>query len=212
MLRHRPRTFSLAAAFVTALATAVPARGQFEEPDTVRKLGVGAFIELTFRGSRGTLANGNELDFSNGPAFGGRLEYRFAETVTLGVLGSYGRSEEKFQAGGTGGETTSGGMSMVNVAGELLFRVKPSVPGFFMIGGGARSVTPDEDEARFGRTDSYTEPFGIFGVGFDAMSRRRGALRFEGRFYLTSAADQEIQETKSLVLDIGIALTYVFRF
>lgn len=212
MLRHRPRTLSLAAVFVTAIAAAVPAHAQFEEPDTVRKLGVGPFIELTFRGSRGRLASGSDLDFSNGPAFGGRLEYRFAETVTLGAMGSYGRSEEKFEAGGTGGETTSGGMSLVTVAGELLFRVKPSVPGFFMIGGGARSVTPDEEDPRFGRTDSYTEPFGIFGIGFDALSRSKGALRFEGRFYVTKAADQQIEETKSLALDIGIALTYVFRF
>ena len=152
------------------------------------------------------------VDFSDGPAFGARLERRLGRTISLGVLGSYARSSEKFDAGG-GNIIERGDLTLLNLAGELVFKVKPQVPGYFVFGGGARFVSPDEGN-RFGRTDDYMEPMAVVGLGLEAFSRRIGVLRAYGRLYVTATADQGsgFGETNSMSTDFALGLNYLFRF
>lgn len=210
-MRRQAGKWILLCAFAATCLTAAPASAQFEEPDTIRPWAIGPFIEATFRGARGTAA-GEDLDFANGPAFGARLERRLGRTLTFGVLGSYARSAEQTGAGAAGtGE--QGDMTLLNFAGELVFRVKPEVPGYFLFGGGVHFVSPDADENRFGRSDDYIEPLAVVGLGLEPFSRRNGALRLYGRLYITATADQPgFNETNSLSTDFALGLIYVLRF
>lgn len=185
---------------------------QFEEPDTVPSWAIGPYIEATFRGAKGTIEGTRKLDWSNGAVFGLRGERRVGRTATLALSGNYGRTKEKFKTGGGSESSTTGGsISVVNLVGELLFKVKPQVPGYFIFGAGARFVSPDSDDSFFGREDSYVEPLGVVGLGVEALSRRRGALNVYLRFYIAATTEQPLQSTNSLSTDFAIGLNYLFR-
>lgn len=206
MLRSLPRHTWASVVFACAVLYAQPVWAQFDEPDTIPKWAVGPYIEATFRGALGELADGRTLDLSNGSAFGARVEYRVGGATALGISGSYARSSEKFAGAATGGDLT-----IVNLVGEVLWRVKPSVPGYFVFGAGVRYSAPKEDDPLFGNADSYTEPLGVIGLGIEPLRRRRGLLRLYLRLYIVATAEQPIASTSSLRTDVALGLAYLFR-
>ena len=185
-MRRISRTaLGLAASFIVLAGITTPALAQFEEADTIPRFAAGIFFDLTFRGSRGQTANGVKIDFTNSPSAGLRLEYRVTGTLTLGGFGSYTRVHEKLTT--TSGDKVIGtaNFDIIQVGGELLLRVKPRIPGYFILGGGAQNVRPvGDDPAQVTGTESFTEPFGIVGAGYEFASTRRRAFRINFRLYL----------------------------
>lgn len=193
-----------------------PAQDPFAEPDSIPRFALGPIIELTFRGSLGKLADGTTIDLSNGPAFGARVEFRLSRTGTFVLRGSYARTEEKVELSG-GGEVFGAKLTEIEGAAELLLKLKPTVPGYFIVGAGARYVDPDAVDpgdpttARFTKEESSTEPLATAGLGLELGNRRRGAFRIEGRLYFAVPTSQEF-DTKGVVTDFALGLSYVFRF
>ncbi len=207
---------SLCLVLAGLLANTTPSWAQFEEPDTVPRFSIGGFVDLNLRGNRGDASNGNvKVSFSNGATFGARLDYRVTRSLGLGVRASYGRSEEKQQREATTG-FSEGSFTHLMFAGELLLRVKPSVPGYFVLGGGVRYVDPgadasDESADQFTQFDSFTEPFGLLGVGLEFASTRRRAVRIDFRTYLVSPANEPRINTNSLEVDFALGLSFLYR-
>lgn len=206
---------------VVAVLVGTPALAQFEEPDTVPRFSIGPFVELSFRGLRGEFTEdrpGN-IGLGNGPAFGARVEYRIGRTVSLGVAGSRARTEEKTETGGSSDALFFGDMTVYHVLGEVLFRVKPSVPGYFVLGGGMRFVDPDPFDpddpggtVRFTREDNYTEPLFTTGVGLEFTGGRRIAVRFDIRFYISLPADlADNIDSNSLASDFALGGVLLYR-
>ena len=210
MLRSLPRNTWASVVFACAVLYAQPVWAQFDEPDTIPKWAVGPYIEAAFRGALGELVDGPTLDLSNGPAFGARVEYRVGAATALGLSGSYARSSEKFETA-SGDATTGGDLTIVNLVGEVLWRIKPSVPGYFVFGAGVRYSAPKEDDPLFGNADSYTEPLGVIGLGIEPLRRRKGLLRLYLRLYIVATAEQPIASTSSLRTDVALGLAYLFR-
>lgn len=213
------RTYLLGTLCVAALAMSVcvtPARAQFDEPDTVSRFGVGAFVDLSFRGRRGTSGE-TKVSFSGGPAFGLRAEYRVVRTVAIAARASYARPEEKLEIGDTR-QFSPEGFTELQVAGELLLRVKPSVPGYFVLGGGVRRIDPSSSAVEEDGTPSeqrttvenFSEPFGLAGVGVELAPQRNWAFRLDFRVYLVSPAEQPY-ETKGIVTDLALGLGVMYR-
>ncbi len=209
MLRSLPRNTWASVVFACAVLYAQPVWAQFDEPDTIPKLAVGPYIEATFRGALGELADGLTADLSNGAAFGARVEYRVGGATALGLSGSYARSSGKFET--ASGATTGGDLTLVNLVGEVLWRIKPSVPGYFVFGAGVRYSAPKGDDPLFGNADSYTEPLGVIGLGIEPLRRRKGLLRLYLRLYIVATAEQPIASTSSLRTDVALGLAYLFR-
>lgn len=220
MNRRRSRiTCLLAGVSATASVLAIPAHAQFDEPDTRPRLGIGAFAEATFRGSRGKVAD-DDLSFDNGPALGLTLGYRVGRALSLDVSGSWARSEERLQSGQGGVDALKfGDMTLWQLWGELVFRLKPSVPGYFLLGGGARRVVPDKVDpddlttARFTREDSYTEPIVSLGAGLEFRAGEHGAVRAYLRIYTGPPADLggRTSETNSLATDFALGAALFYR-
>jgi len=206
---------------VAASLLAAPASAQFEEPDTVPRFAVGAFVELQFRGSMGLLTETNEeLSFKNGPLFGARMEFRAGRTATLAVAGSYGRSREKrAQGGGTDAILDERTITLLQVTGELLLRMKPSVPGYLLVGGGARFVDPEpwepgESGTRLGQRN-FTEAMGIAGAGLEISPGGRSVVHIDARFYLVKPEVEPEEnwqfDAKSFVTNFALSVTYLYR-
>ncbi len=203
-------------AFVAAgLWIATPARAQFEEPDTVSRLSLGVFANLNFRGERGRLDVESEttISFSNGVSVGGRVDYELSPTFGIAAIGNFARADEKLQRGTTQRFVGTEGFWIIAFSGELLLRVKQNVPGYFVIGGGARRIVSDSKDpgTQFTRTDSFTEPFGLVGAGLEFASTRRRAFRLDFRLYLVSPAEEPNIDTKSLELDFAAGLAFLYR-
>lgn len=205
---------------VGLLAFSAPhARAQdspFDEPDTIPRLGIGPFLELTFRGGRGEIDGlaPQDVGLGNGPAFGGRIEYRLTPTGSIALTGSYARAEEEI---GTDDVRRARDLTIVNVAGELLLKMKESVPGFFIFGGGVRFVDPDFDAGDGflgGRGGAaFSEPIVILGAGLEFLLGRRDALRPVARFYFSVPADQpEPLDARSFATDFALGFVYLHRF
>jgi hypothetical protein len=191
---------------------AMPARAQFDEPDTIPRFSIGPSVELVFRGKRGELGSGTEISFGGGPPLGVRLEYRLSRTLSLGAAGSWGRLDERLEGLGARASRTDG-LTQFQFSGELLLRVKPSVPGYFILGGGARRVDADgnQPDPYLHDVTAFSEPLGIIGAGVELSSRRRRTLKLDLRFYLVSPAEQIKFETKSLATDFALGFSLMFR-
>ena len=214
------RDFANRAGWLLLLPLLVPssartAHAQFEEPDTISPFSVGIFGEVFSRGKYGTAATpGGAVDvsFSGGPAIGARLEYRFLETVAAAFRVSYAAPGEKEKS-----EVTEiiapDGFTEFRFAGELLLKVKRSVPGYFALGGGARYVKPKgEDPAtQFMDVESFTDAFGLVGAGLDVVSRRRIGVRIDFRLFLIVPAEQQRYDVKSLSTDFSFGLGILYR-
>ncbi|HSG82086.1 MAG TPA: outer membrane beta-barrel protein [Gemmatimonadota bacterium] len=199
----------MAAALLMVAAFAAPAFAQFEERDTLPRFDAGIFFDLNFRGTRGQ-AGGNQFAFTNSPSGGLRLDYRLTGTLTLGAFGSYTRAKEKLK----GGDTVippDARLTVIQVGGELLIRVKPRIPGYFILGGGAQLVDPEGDLA-FTGSESFTEPFGVAGAGYEFASTRRRAFRLNFRLYLINPSDQVNYEPKSIEVDFVLGAAFIIRF
>ncbi len=200
---------ALVAALVMLATSAAPGFAQFEEPDTLPRFAAGIFFDLNFRGTRGQ-AGGNKFAFTNSPSGGLRLDYRITGTLTLGAFGSYARAQEKLKNGDSVIPPDSR-LTIVQVGGELLLRVKPRIPGYFILGGGAQMVSPDGDLA-FTGSENFTEPFGIVGAGYEFASTRRRAFRLNFRLYLINPTDQVNYEPKSIEVDFVLGAAFILRF
>lgn len=203
------RTFiGMLAALTLIPALATPARAQFEEPDTVGGFAIGPFVELLFRGQRGTTVSaGSEISYTGGPGFGLRLEYRLTRTFTLGATASYSNPDEE-QVLPNNATIPGEGATHFQFTGEAHLRVKPNIPGYFVLGGGVRRGDPDSGAVH---TREFTEPMGILGVGLQFASRRHWAGRLEFRGYFLSPADQPGMDMESLETDFAIGLGVIFR-
>lgn len=218
-LSSRALTLSLGV-LASAVVAAVPLHAQFEEPDTTPRFGIGPVIELTFRGTRAKIGD-NNLRFDNGPAIGLRADVRLGRTVSFDVAGTWARSEEKLESGSGGVDTILGGdMTIWQLMGELIFRVKPSVPGYFVIGGGVRRVIPDEEDpldpgtARFTSDEPFNEPIVTIGLGLQFTGGRHFAARPEIRWYIGPPEDLggASSDTKSLSADFVLGFSMLYRF
>lgn len=203
----------LAAALV--LVPCASLQAQFEEPDTVPRFGIGPLVELTFRGERGTVENGAVgVGFANGPAFGAELQFRFSRTGALALRGTYARTSETHEFSRTS-QTTDNGLTLLHGSAELLFKLKPSVPGFFILGGGLRRVKADTDNPSpgFFRLNAFTERLLITGVGLNFDIGRLDLFRVTGRFYLTFPPDEMrgTADMKAVANDFALGFAYLRR-
>lgn len=196
------------------LAYAGSGLAQFEEPDTVGRFGVGVFAELNFRGDRGT-AGENTISFGGGPSIGPRLEFRATDQLTLAALGSYARVEERQEAPG-GTRAVPDKITILQFGGELLLRVKPGIPGFFVLGGGIRRLDPEAEpgnQTQFTQAESFSEPYGAFGAGVELAPRRHTAFRLDLRLYFVSPNDDpNYDDTKSVEIDFAVGGGFVYKF
>ncbi len=203
----------LAVSCIILAALAAPALAQFEEADTMPRFAAGIFFDLNFRGSRGQTVSGVKIDFTNSPAGGLRLDYRITGTLALGVFGSYTRVQEKLTD--VSGDIIIGTahFNIFQFGGELALRVKPQIPGYFLLGGGAQLVQPaGDDPAQITGTDSFTEPFGIVGAGYEFASTRKRAFRINFRLFLVNPSDQGGYEPKSIEVDFVVGAAFILRF
>lgn len=207
-----------AAFLVAASVFAAPASAQFEEPDTVPRFAVGPFVEANFRGKRAERELPGEpvssdISFGNGPAFGIRGEYRLSGTVTFAATASYARMDERMESAGST-SSTEGDFSQFRFTGALALKLKPQVPGYVILGGGARIVRSDADdqEVQWHSVETWTEPVGLAGLGIELGSRRDYMFRVEFRFYLVSpGGDRENFATNSLGTEFSLGLTFLYR-
>ena len=189
------------------------ALAQFEEPDTVPHFSIGPSLEVVFRGQLGVSSDGDaKISFGGGPPVGARLEYRLTRTLTIGAGASWARLNEQ-QELQSSKNVNRGGFTQWQAVGELMLKVKPSVPGYFIFGGGARYIVPDSDSAEqnLHNEDPFTDIMGLLGAGIELGSRSRRVFKLDFRFYLVSPAEQANIEVKSMALDFAIGLGFMFR-
>lgn len=194
-------------------AFAAPARAQFEEPDTVPRFSIGPSFEVVFRGQRGLDITGEaKISFGGGPPFGARLEYRLTRTLAIGAGGSWARLTERQELQNSK-NVNPGRFTQWQGVGELMLKVKPNIPGYFIFGGGARHIVPDGEAAdqNLHNEDPFTDVMGILGAGIELGSRSRYVFKLDFRFYLVSPAEQERIDTKGMALDFAIGLGLMFR-
>ncbi|MEE9134047.1 MAG: hypothetical protein V3U13_10840 [Gemmatimonadota bacterium] len=192
---------------------ASPVRAQFEEPDTIPRFSIGATAELVFRGKRGETSQGTDVSFGGGPALGLRLEYRLTSTLGIAAAGSWAHPKERLR-GANFAISSSDAFNMWQFSGELMLRVKPKIPGFFILGGGVRYTDPvsvDPGDYQHNVT-SFTEPLGIIGAGVELARRRSRLFKVDFRLYMVAPSDQLKFETKSVELDLGVDLEFLLRF
>jgi hypothetical protein len=194
----------------------VPARAQFEEPDTIPRFSIGATAELVFRGKRGegeNLAGGMvEVSFGGGPAIGLRAEYRITKTLSAGIAGSWASLNEQLKTE-TSTSVSTEGFNQFQFTGELLFKVKPNIPGFFILGGGARYIDPRSSNPieYVHNIEAFTEPMGILGAGVEVGGRSSRVFKLDLRVYFVSPSEQQFFETKSVAIDWALDLAFLLR-
>lgn len=191
---------------------ATPAHAQFEEEDTIPRFAVGVTGELVFRGSRGQTEDGRDVSLGGGPAAGLRLEYRLTRTLEIAAAGSYARPSERVEASNTT-LTSPDPFNMFQFSGELLLRVKPNIPGFFILGGGVRYTDPISSNPadQQHNVDPFTEPLGILGAGIAFGQRRSRLFKVDFRLYFVSPSQQLRFDTKSMEVDFGVDLEFLLR-
>ncbi len=207
------RAATLALSIACLILYAATARAQFEEPDTIPRFSIGPTFEVVFRGQRGEAdINGERISFGGGPPVGARLEYRLTRTLAIGAGGSWARLNEKRET--TSSKTVSSeGLTQWQGVGELMLKVKPNIPGYFILGGGARHIVPDSDNPVDYRHDvePFTDVMGILGAGLELGSRTSRVVKLDFRFYLVSPVEQTNITMKSLSLDFAIGFGLMFR-
>jgi hypothetical protein len=192
------------------------AHAQFEEPDTVPRFSIGAAVELVFRGKRGegeNPAGGTvSVSFGGGPALGLRAEYRITRTLSAGIAGSWASLNEQLKTA-TATSVSAEGFTQLQFTGELQFKVKPNIPGFFILGGGARYIDPRSSDPNdyVHTTQSFTEPLGILGAGLETGGRTSRVFKLDLRVYFVAPSEQQSFETKSLAIDWALDLAFLFR-
>jgi hypothetical protein len=114
-----------------------------------------------------------------------------------------------------GAEQIGGRFNIWQIGGDALLKVKPNIPGYFILGGGARNYVPDSDNppppTGKHQSTSWWEPFGVLGAGIEAGARRRGGFRFELRVYFVAPAEQVGFDVKSMEIDLGLSLGLIWR-
>ncbi len=207
------RTALLPLSFACVAMFATSARAQFEEPDTIPRFSIGATVEIVFRGVRGESPSGAEnVSFGGGPPVGARMDYRLTRTLAIGAAGSWARLNEKLESSSSK-RTSTEGFSQWQVSGELMLKVKPNIPGYFILGGGARRIIPDSDQPEdyLHDVEPFTDGMGILGAGVELGSRRSRTFKFDFRFYLVSPSNQLQVETKSVSVDFALGLSLMLR-
>lgn len=208
-----PRVAPLALCLACVALFAAPVRAQFEEPDTIPRFSVGPTFEVVFRAQRGTSLGGDaKISFGGGPPVGARLEYRITRTLGFGVGGSWARLNEQQELQNSK-NVNPGGFTQWQGVGELMLKVKPNIPGYFTLGGGARYIVPDGDssEQNLHNEDPFTDIMGILGAGIELGSRSRRVFKLDFRLYLVSPAEQELMDTKGLAVDFAMGLSLLLR-
>jgi hypothetical protein len=193
---------------------ATPARAQFEEEDTVPRFAIGVTGEIVFRGSRGTtVPDGFEVSLGGGPAAGLRAEYRLTRTLELAAAGSYARPSERVDRGDRV-LTSPDPFNLYQFTGELLLRVKPNIPGFFILGGGIRYTDPvsSDPSSQSHNVDPFTDPLGLLGAGIAFGQRSSRTFKLDFRVYFVSPSQQLRMDTKSVEIDFGVDLEFLLRF
>lgn len=198
---------ALAAAWLLASLWPAALPAQQEERGTPRGLYVIPTVELNFRGERGKFA-GDPFEFGNGPAFGLRAHAWLTDVFGVTAHGSYARTDhcQPVQRTCTRDEVT-----LWHGLGELAVRVKPGVPGYFIVGGGVTIVSPDADASDAFRAPSHVEPTLTAGAGADLRVSRRAIFRLDLRFYFVIPEDQEGLEMKSTQTDFAVGLGLGYR-
>lgn len=182
-----------------------------QDPLSAPSAAIVPFVELNFRGERGKIADGT-FDFSNGVAFGVGLSGWLSGTFGLGVRGSYARTEHCQSFPIVGAACPGSDVTLWRGLGELSFRVKPRVPGYFLIGGGVTVVSPeDEEPSLFSDGAKHTEPTLTAGAGLDLRVSRRGFAKVELRLYIQVPEDQAGVELNSTQRDLAVNFGFAYR-
>lgn len=178
-----------------------------EERGTPLGLYVMPTLELNFRGERGQRGN-DPFEFGNGPAFGLRAHAWLTDVFGVTVQGSRARAPHCQPLQGL---CTPDEVTLWHGLGELAVRVKPGVPGYFLVGGGVTVVSPDADASDAFRTESHAEPTLTAGAGVDLRAGDRAIFRLDLRFYFVIPKDQNGLEMGSTQTDFAIGLGLGYR-
>jgi hypothetical protein len=165
-------------------------------------------LELNFRGERGQTTAGGAFEFGNGPAFGLRAHAWLTDLFGVSAHGSYARTghcEPDIDF------CTQNEVTLWHGLGELTVRVKPGVPGYFLIGGGVTVVSPDADAAPAFRTSSHVEPTLTAGAGLDLGLSRRAIVRLDLRLYFVIPKEQAGVEVSSTQTDFALGVGVGYR-
>lgn len=201
----RPAGGRWIAAGALAAAALAPAPARAQEPVPVPNLSVVPVLELNFRGERGEFG-GEPFDFGNGPAFGLRLHAWLSPVFGVAAHGSFARASHCQPGFCTPREAT-----LWRGVGELAVKVRPGVPGYFIVGGGVTYVAPDADATGIFQGPDHLEPTLTAGAGVDFRVSGRGAFRLEARLYLLIPEEQEGLQMNSTQRDFAIGLGYAHR-
>lgn len=165
-------------------------------------------LELNFRGERGRFGGGGGFEFRNGPAIGLRAHAWLTDVFGLSAQGSYARTAH---CRTDLGQCSDNEVTLWHGLGELAVRVKPGVPGYFLIGGGVTVVSPDADAGDIFRTPSHAEPTLTAGAGLDFGLSERAIVRLDLRFYFVLPKDQTGIEMNSTQTDFAIGVGVGYR-
>lgn len=190
---------------VAALSTFAARPAPAQETEPLPRLHVVPIVELNFRGQRAETESG-PLEFGNGPAFGLRLHGWLSPTFGLALHGSFARVSH---CAPDLALCTQREVTLSRGLAELSVRVKPGVPGYFIVGGGVTYVAPDAD-AFFGEPEGF-EPTLTGGLGIDFRVTERGGVRLEARLYLQIPQEQEGRETEANQIDFAFGIGYAHR-
>jgi len=174
----------------------------------------------TWFGNRFTAQLGsNTLDVkpATGLALGGQAEVRMTRRVTLTGMGTW--SSVSYLATGTlpGDEIrTSGKQQIIRLAGGVILRMRPGVPGYLTGGVAVNHVKPGED-VLFDEEAERNEWGGFAGLGLEFGSGRT-RFRLEGRSQVSSintenaSRSEVIYEPVDWAVDWMLLAGVVFRF
>lgn len=199
------------------LATAAPAMAQREpisdEPAPPRwvlvpRLGIGSYGDLWAGGE-----DQPKLGASNGAALGLALQFDPDGSLNYELAGSFSSVEYDFNApqGSAGSFTGVGSLHLVRLAASLFYRVRQSVPGYFIMGAGALYYRPTE-RPPFGGTppDDAVQwmPSAHVGLGYNLTSGAH-TLQLDGRLYGTRPSQSSLRVGADS-LDAAVSLDYRF--
>lgn len=174
----------------------------------------------TWFGNRFTAALGsNTIDVkpTTGLALGGQAEVWITQRVTLTGMGTWSSLSYRVTGTAPGDEIrTSGKQQIVRLAGGVILRLRPGVPGYATGGVAVNRVTPGED-VYLDEEAERNEWGGFAGVGLE-LGSGGARLRLEGRSQVSRISTENASRSEVIFVPVDWAVDWmllagvVFRF